>query len=80
MGREYKIKEEKFEDGTSKFTPQFSEMSEIFGILRFYDFFNWFENHMVVQKFDTFSEAVNAIEIDKKKLMEPIETIIHELS
>lgn len=76
--KKYKIKEEIFEDGRSEFTPQFEESG------KFHDFFylsgvNYDRLPMITIKFDTFNEAIEKVNADKRNSETPISTKIHDV-
>lgn len=76
--KKYRIKEEKFEDGRTRFTPQFEEGDW------FYDFFDLSgvkkdRLPMISRKFKTFDEAMTEINNDKLKSLKVIKVKIHDI-
>ena len=72
----YRIIEEVFEDGRSKYTPQFNENG------RFHDFYVFDRDYsppIVSLRFDSYEDALHEINLDKKKSMKPNETITHKI-
>ena len=65
--RKYKIREEKFEDGRSEFTPQFGDKSKIDFEYSFHDFYDSKVDYPKSLIFNSFDEALKEIEKDKKK-------------
>jgi hypothetical protein len=81
----YRIKELKYENGKSEFIPQYK--NELCGRIDengnpyFFGFPYWLHGkYLVDKKVDTYDEALEIINNDKQRYLEPIEEKIHKIN